>query len=166
MRRGRASLPSSMKTRHVVGSPAATHSLDEVKEAQRRERERIRSLRWVFAGGLTLATLLVGSCTAACVRSLCCGCAPADRVRSQAYEIGKAVALFQIGHGRLPRTVAELGEDVDGKPRIMDRVPRDPWGNAWVLAVPGRLSAPFSVISPGPDGVLATEDDGGNWPDG
>lgn len=90
--------------------------------------------------------------------------------RSQAYEIAKALDVYRLQVGHFP-TEAEGGLDAlthppKGEP-VMERLPEDPWGNAYVYVYPGthNKNKP-DVISKGPDGLLDTEDDIGNWPEG
>jgi general secretion pathway protein G len=42
------------------------------------------------------------------------------------------------------------------------RLPKDPWGNEYILLNPGENSK-MDVFSSGPDGEVGTEDDIGNW---
>ena len=43
-------------------------------------------------------------------------------------------------------------------------VPADPWGNEYALVVPGvRNRYGVDIVSPGPDGLVGTDDDVGNW---
>jgi len=42
------------------------------------------------------------------------------------------------------------------------RLPKDPWGNEYLLLNPGEQSR-MDVFTSGPDGEVGTEDDIGNW---
>ena len=43
-----------------------------------------------------------------------------------------------------------------------DTIPKDPWGNDYVLVNPGEHGA-YDLLSAGPDGEMGTEDDITNW---
>nr|WP_136251169.1 type II secretion system major pseudopilin GspG [Ningiella ruwaisensis] len=45
---------------------------------------------------------------------------------------------------------------------FISRLPKDPWGNDYVLLSPGEIK-PVEVYSFGPDGIDGTEDDIGSW---
>ncbi|MBL4899790.1 MAG: type II secretion system major pseudopilin GspG [Colwellia sp.] len=58
--------------------------------------------------------------------------------------------------------------DIDPIPRrfleggYIERLPKDPWGNEYILLNPGEQGK-MDVFSFGPDGEAGTEDDIGNW---
>jgi len=58
--------------------------------------------------------------------------------------------------------------DIEPEPRrfpedgYIKRLPKDPWGNDYVLLNPGEQGK-MDVFSAGPDGEAGTEDDIGNW---
>ena len=54
----------------------------------------------------------------------------------------------------LPRRFPEDG--------YIPRLPKDPWGNPYILLNPGENSK-MDIFSTGPDGEAGTEDDIGNW---
>lgn len=57
---------------------------------------------------------------------------------------------------------SRLAEKWAGK--YIDKVPKDPWGNDYRFAAPGKHNADsFDVWSLGPDGQDGTDDDIGNW---
>lgn len=91
-----------------------------------------------------------------------------DTARNQAYEIGKSVELFKLQQGGYPTTaqgLSVLASPPRGKP-IMERVPKDPWGEDYIYVIPGQKNpGKFDVRSKGPDKQEGTEDDVGNWPD-
>lgn len=90
-----------------------------------------------------------------------------DTARNQAYEIGKSVELYKLQQGSYPSTaqgVQVLASPPRGKP-IMERVPKDPWGEEYIYVIPGQKNpSKFDVRSKGPDKQEGTEDDVGNWP--
>lgn len=89
-----------------------------------------------------------------------------DSARNQAYEISKSVELYKLQNGTFPTTgqgLTVLASPPKGKP-LMDKVPKDPWGNDYIYVIPGQKNASkFDVRSKGPDGQEGTEDDSGNW---
>jgi general secretion pathway protein G len=91
-----------------------------------------------------------------------------DTARNQAYEIGKSIELYKLQVGRYPSTaegLESLSNPAKGK-AIMDRVPKDPWGNEYVFTIPGQKNpSKFDIRSRGPDTQEDTEDDIGNWPE-
>jgi general secretion pathway protein G len=91
-----------------------------------------------------------------------------DTARNQAYEMAKSVELFKLQNGSFPTTaqgLAVLASPPKGKP-IMERVPKDPWGEEYIFVIPGQKNpSKFDVRSKGPDKQEGTEDDVGNWPD-
>ena len=58
--------------------------------------------------------------------------------------------------------------DIEPEPRrfpedgYIKRLPKDPWGNEYILLNPGEQGK-MDVFSAGPDGEAGTEDDIGNW---
>jgi len=86
--------------------------------------------------------------------------------RTQTKTIGKSVEQYKLKNGRYPTSVQGLDALVNppqGTP-VMDRLPRDPWGKAYVYRMPGVVNVDsFDVVSAGPDGKPWTEDDIGNW---
>ena len=92
-----------------------------------------------------------------------------DTARNQSFEIGKSIELFKLQNGTYPTTaqgLQVLANPPKGKP-LMERVPNDPWGEAYIFTIPGQKNASkFDIRSKGPDRQEGTEDDVGNWPDG
>lgn len=122
-------------------------------------RRRRRSLRRALK--ITVATTIVGIFVATtwmfAGHFLCCS-GQTDAARNQAYELVKCAAIFKTKHARWPAHLDELTP-------IIEQVPRDPWGRAYILLVPGwRNVDRFDVVSAGLDGVFFTADDVGNWP--
>lgn len=69
-------------------------------------------------------------------------------------EQGLEALVDQTDVEPLPRRFPEDG--------YIKRLPKDPWGNEYVLLNPGEQSK-MDVFSVGPDGEAGTEDDIGNW---
>lgn len=91
-----------------------------------------------------------------------------DTARNQAFEIAKSVELYKLQAGSYPSTAQGLdvlANPPRGKP-LMERVPRDPWGEDYIFLIPGQKNpSKFDVKSKGPDRQEGSEDDIGNWPD-
>lgn len=92
-----------------------------------------------------------------------------DTARNQAFEIEKSLDLYKLQHGSYPSSaqgLSALTSPPKGK-AIMERPPKDPWGNDYIYMSPGQKNQKkFDVISKGPDGQEGTEDDVGNWEEG
>ncbi|TPH15250.1 type II secretion system major pseudopilin GspG [Litorilituus lipolyticus] len=69
-------------------------------------------------------------------------------------EQGLEALVSQTDVEPLPRRFPEDG--------YIKRLPKDPWGNEYVLLNPGEHGK-MDVFSVGPDGEAGTEDDIGNW---
>lgn len=91
-----------------------------------------------------------------------------DSARTQAHEIAKSMDSYRVLYGRYPNNSEGIDALVDppgnGKP-IMERMPKDPWGNPYQYLLPGTHNPnKFDVKSFGPDGQEGGGDDVGNWP--
>jgi general secretion pathway protein G len=83
--------------------------------------------------------------------------------RSQAHELAKSVQMYRLSRGALPSTSQGLVALTEPPP-LMEKLPLDPWGNAYAYVAPGtRNTRSFDVVSRGPDGIEGTDDDVGNW---
>ncbi len=83
--------------------------------------------------------------------------------RSQANELAKSVQMYRLARGTLPSTSQGLAALTEPPP-VMEKLPIDPWGNAYAYVAPGvRNPRSFDVVSRGPDGIEGTPDDVGNW---
>lgn len=76
--------------------------------------------------------------------------------KSQLAQLEGAVISFQSNVGRLPKSLVELVEKPSGVSNWQEggylkgkSVPKDPWGNEYVLKVAGRR---FEILSLGADG--------------
>jgi len=79
--------------------------------------------------------------------------AKVDACRVQMKNIGQALKLYRLQHGKYPtsgnlQVLATAGKD--GK-RYMDEVPKDPWGHDYVYLAPG-VHGDFDILSYGADG--------------
>ena len=80
---------------------------------------------------------------------------------------------YEMMNGRLPTTEQGLQAlvtqpETDPKPtrwyQMMERLPKDPWGNDYVYICPGKHNPQsFDIYSKGKDGIADTADDRGNW---
>ena len=85
--------------------------------------------------------------------------------RNQAFEIEKSLDIYKLQHGSYPSSaqgLSVLASPPKGK-AIMERVPKDPWGNDYIYMNPGQKNKKFDILSKGPDQQEGTEDDVGNW---
>ncbi|GAA0811936.1 type II secretion system major pseudopilin GspG [Colwellia sp. D2M02] len=84
-----------------------------------------------------------------------------------------SLSLYKMDNYDYPTTDQGLEalverSDVEPEPRrfpedgYIKRLPKDPWGNEYVLLNPGE-NGKMDVFSAGPDGEAGTEDDIGNW---
>ena len=84
-----------------------------------------------------------------------------------------SLSLYKMDNYDFPTTEQGLDalverSDVEPEPRrfpedgYIKRLPKDPWGNEYILLNPGE-NGKMDVFSVGPDGEPGTEDDIGNW---
>ena len=84
-----------------------------------------------------------------------------------------SLSLYKMDNYDFPTTEQGLDalverSDVEPEPRrfpedgYIKRLPKDPWGNEYILLNPGE-NGKMDVFSVGPDGEAGTEDDIGNW---
>jgi general secretion pathway protein G len=84
-----------------------------------------------------------------------------------------SLSLYKMDNYDYPSTEQGLEAlvdqtDIEPEPRrfpedgYIKRLPKDPWGNDYVLLNPGEQGK-MDVFSAGPDGEAGTEDDIGNW---
>jgi general secretion pathway protein G len=147
---------------------------DEIQSNESTSMKRRRS-RWAAARGMSLLEIMVvitliglvaAAVSVAVMNQLEKG--EMDTARNQAYEIAKSVELFKLQQGGYPTTaqgLSVLSSPPRGKP-IMERVPKDPWGEDYIYVIPGQKNpGKFDIRSKGPDRQEGTEDDVGNWPE-
>jgi len=74
--------------------------------------------------------------------------------RMEIAKICQALETYYAVHDRFPSTengIAELAEDSEEFPDgLLNKLPKDPWGNAYVYQQPGR-DGPYEVICYGAD---------------
>ncbi len=90
-----------------------------------------------------------------------------DTAKLQISEISKALDMYKIKFHRYPNTaegLPALATPPEGKPPIMETVPKDPWGGDYIYVSPGQHNtSKFDLQSKGPDGQADTADDIPNW---
>jgi general secretion pathway protein G len=91
-----------------------------------------------------------------------------DTARQQAHNIAQSLDIYKVQFGKYPTTAEGLNvlaNPPKGK-AIMERVPKDPWGEEYIFVIPGQKNtSKFDVRSKGPDRQEGTDDDVGNWPE-
>lgn len=86
--------------------------------------------------------------------------------RSDLAILGAALDLFENDTGRYPSTGEGLEALREKPPGLetwrgpyLEKMPRDPWGHAYVYECPGVGGSPFGLRSAGPNGIASDEDD-------
>lgn len=86
-----------------------------------------------------------------------------NTAKTEISNLEHAVGMFQVRFSRFPTTQEGLAVlmnppgDLDG---FIEELPADPWGQAYTYSRPDpRGKKKFLLLSPGPDGMMDTEDD-------
>lgn len=88
-------------------------------------------------------------------------------------QLESAINMYQLRFNMIPTTDQGLEAlvsqpTIDPIPRnypengLIERLPKDPWGNDYVLLNPGQIGK-VDIYSVGPDGQDGTDDDIGTW---
>lgn len=82
--------------------------------------------------------------------------------------IKSALGAYEVDNGFYPKSLQDLvtqpGTAKNWHGPYLDRLPQDPWGNAYIYYFPGKHSAgSYDLISVGADGKEGTEDDVVSW---
>lgn len=88
-------------------------------------------------------------------------------------QLESALDMYRLRNGFYPTTEQGLEALVTAAssqpvPRVFPeggfvrRLPKDPWGEDYILVSPGQLGR-IDIFSKGPDRVAGTDDDIGNW---
>ena len=95
------------------------------------------------------------------------------RVQGDFKAIDSALTIYESRCLRLPTTAQGLQALVTKPTQApvprnwgnqMKKLPLDPWGNEYVYRYPGsRNTDGYDLIAPGPDHMIDTADDVGNW---
>lgn len=79
--------------------------------------------------------------------------------RATIAEVHRAVGLFRLEVGRCPHTATELIHPPRASAHYLDELPDDGWGNSlFIRCLGGKNSKKIQVISAGPSGSLAEDD--------
>ena len=90
--------------------------------------------------------------------------AAATKAKADISTLEEAVELYRLN--RLAYPSGEQGLQALVSERLIKRLPKDPWGNPYRYAAPGRDGREFDIISYGADGREGGEGkdaDIGNW---
>lgn len=86
--------------------------------------------------------------------------------------IEQALQIYQLDHqGKLPAgrdglkvLIEPQTRDARWRGPYLDQVPVDAWGQEFVLMIPGKRNPQrYDIVSAGPDQIMGTDDDLGNW---
>ena len=86
--------------------------------------------------------------------------------------VEQALQMYQLDHkGKLPVGREGLNQLVQPQSRdprwrgpYLDHVPVDAWGQEFELIIPGKRNPrKYDIVSAGPDQIMGTDDDLGNW---
>jgi general secretion pathway protein G len=96
-----------------------------------------------------------------------------QKVLSDIAAIENALDIYKLDNGHYPLEIQGIKALVS-KPTILPvprdypphgyirRLPKDPWGNDYLMVNPGKHSQ-IDLYSAGPDRIMETADDIGNW---
>jgi len=91
--------------------------------------------------------------------------AKVEATKVQMKNIGQALKLYRLQHGKYPNSGDGLQVLTSGSKRYLDAIPKDPWGNDYVYLSPG-VHGDFDILSYGIDGQAGgsgMDADIGNW---
>ncbi len=86
--------------------------------------------------------------------------------------VEQALQMYQLDHkGKLPAgrdglkmLVQPHSRDPRWRGPYLDQLPVDAWGQEFVLIIPGKRNPQkYDIVSAGPDQIMGTDDDMGNW---
>lgn len=96
-----------------------------------------------------------------------------DATKVSISGLSQALKLYSLDHaGDLPSAADGLSvllkqpsrPDTSWKGPYLEKAPRDAWGHPIVYTSPGKHNTDsFDISSPGPDHILGSADDIGNW---
>ena len=140
-----------------------------------------RSYRYPVHSGFTLLELLVVMVIIGLLAGFVApryfaqvGKSQVKAARAQIDALDKALEQYRIDVGHLPTSdqgLAALNQKPQGEqnwagPYLKKEVPPDPWGNAYLYAVPGTHNNDYDLMSFGKDGRAGgtgEDADLGNW---
>jgi general secretion pathway protein G len=85
--------------------------------------------------------------------------------KTQISSIKGSLDLFEHDNGRFPSSEEGLGAlvekpgDLQNWHKLMDSVPQDSWGHAFIYRLPGTNGKDYDIVSCGPDGNEGGGDD-------
>lgn len=79
-----------------------------------------------------------------------------DLASAELRALQQSLFLYRARYGQWPERLERLADREVG---ILDRVRRDPWGQAFVWLRPGPTDSAGCLLSPGRDGRVGTDDD-------
>ncbi len=84
--------------------------------------------------------------------------AKAKLLQANLHNLGQALQLYYLVHRTMPESLEVLTQpdSHSGEP-FVDRIPKDPWGNALIYAKQSEKN--YQILSAGPDGKAGTDDD-------
>lgn len=125
---------------------------------------RRRGLRAAVRRGMTLVEIMIVLTIMAGIMAFAAysvvGYLKSSKIKDAEAEVNQMrgfIDTFRVMHNRLPQSLDELSEEVDGLGQITDEVPNDPWDNPYEYS--GGNDGTFVLFSAGPDGSTGTEDD-------
>ena len=82
--------------------------------------------------------------------------------------IKSALGQYEVDNGFYPKSLQDLitqpGNAKGWHGPYLDRLPSDPWGNAYIYSYPGKHSAgAYDLLSAGADAKEGTDDDVVSW---
>jgi len=77
--------------------------------------------------------------------------------QTQVGNLHQMVTQYYVFRGEYPERLEQLANPPQGMAPIIERVPRDPWGNEYIYR--RTTSSSFELRSMGPDGVSGGGDD-------
>ncbi len=82
--------------------------------------------------------------------------------------IKSALGAYEVDNGFYPKSLQDLLVQPSNARNwhgpYLDKLPLDPWGNAYVYYYPGKHNpSGYDLLSIGPDQKEGTDDDIGNW---
>ncbi len=74
-----------------------------------------------------------------------------DAAVAQIGSLKGALDLYRLDAGRYPQSLEELTKGANGGKPVLDKLPKDPWGNLYQYRFPGE-HGDFDIVSYGADG--------------
>ena len=139
----------------------------------RNPRPEIRNRRRAFTLVEMLLVVTIIGILAALVIPRIAG--TSDRARKTAARadinggIKSALGAYEVDVGFYPKSLQDLIQQPSNARNwhgpYLEKLPLDPWGNAYVYYYPGKHSVAggYDLLSIGPDQKEGTDDDIGNW---